>query len=97
MEEEMNLASTNLIVTLIIGGIIGWLASIWMRTNAQMGILANVVVGVVGSFLGVFIANALGVRAQTAPAAWIVAILGAALLIAILRSMGVFGRLARAR
>jgi hypothetical protein len=37
------------------------------------------------------------VRAQTAPAAWIVAILGAALLIAILRSMGVFGRLARAR
>ena len=87
----------NLIVTLIIGGIIGWLASIWMKTNAQMGILANVVVGVVGSFLGVFIANALGVRTQTAPAAWIVAILGAALLIAILRSMGVFDRLARAR
>ena len=46
----MDLASTNFIVTLVIGGIVGWLASILMKTNAQMGILANVVVGVVGSF-----------------------------------------------
>ena len=93
----MDLASTNLIVTLIIGGVIGWLASILMKTNAQMGILANVIVGIIGSFLGVFVANALGVRAHTAPAAWIVAILGAALLIALLRALGVFGRLTRAR
>jgi uncharacterized membrane protein YeaQ/YmgE (transglycosylase-associated protein family) len=62
-----------------------------------MGILANVVVGVFGSFLGVALANALGVRAHTAPAAWIVAILGAALLISILKSLGVFRRFARAR
>lgn len=93
----MDFASTNLITTLIIGGIVGWLASIMMRTNAQMGILANVIVGIVGSFLGVAVANALGVRAHTAPAAWIVAILGAALLIALLRSLGVFNRLASAR
>jgi uncharacterized membrane protein YeaQ/YmgE (transglycosylase-associated protein family) len=93
----MDLASTNFLVTLIIGGVVGWLASIMMRTNAQMGILANVIVGVFGSFLGVAVANAMGVRAHTAPAAWIVAILGAALLIAILRAMGVFNRLARAR
>ena len=91
----MDLASTNLIVTLIIGGVVGWLASIVMRTNAQMGILANVIVGVVGSFLGVAVANALGVRAHTTPAAWIVAILGAALLIVLLRALGVFNRLAR--
>jgi uncharacterized membrane protein YeaQ/YmgE (transglycosylase-associated protein family) len=93
----MNLASTNLIVTLIIGGVIGWLASILMKTNAQMGILANVVVGIVGSFLGVFIANALGMRANTTPAAWIVAVLGAALLIAVLRALGVFRGLAAVR
>ena len=49
----MDLASTNLIVTLIIGGVIGWLASILMKANARMGILANVIVGVIGSFLGV--------------------------------------------
>ena len=45
----------NLIVALIIGGIIGWLASIVMRTNAQQGILLNIVVGIVGSLLGSFL------------------------------------------
>jgi uncharacterized membrane protein YeaQ/YmgE (transglycosylase-associated protein family) len=45
----------NLIVALIIGGIIGWLASIVMRTNAQQGILLNVVVGIIGSILGSFL------------------------------------------
>ena len=93
----MNLASTNLLVTLIIGGVIGWLASILLKTNAQMGILANVIVGIIGSFLGVFVANALGVQAHTTPAAWIVAVLGAALLIALQRSLGVFNRLAHVR
>jgi uncharacterized membrane protein YeaQ/YmgE (transglycosylase-associated protein family) len=93
----MDLASTNLIVTLIIGGVIGWLASILMKANARMGILANVIVGVIGSFLGVAVANALGVRAHTTPAAWIVAVLGAALLIGLLRALGVFNRLTRAR
>jgi uncharacterized membrane protein YeaQ/YmgE (transglycosylase-associated protein family) len=97
MEEAMNLASTNLLVTLIIGGVIGWLASILMKTNAQMGILANVIVGIIGSFLGVFVANALGVQAHTTPAAWIVAVLGAALLIGLLRALGVFNRLAHVR
>jgi uncharacterized membrane protein YeaQ/YmgE (transglycosylase-associated protein family) len=92
LEESMNLASTNLIVTLIIGGVVGWLASILMKTNAQMGILANVVVGIIGSFLGVAVANALGVRAHTTPAAWVVAVLGAALLIGILQALGVFRR-----
>lgn len=84
----------DLLVTLIIGGVVGWLASILMKTNAQMGVLANVIVGVVGSFLGVAIAGALGVRATTTPASWIVAILGAAVLIAILRALGVFSRVA---
>jgi uncharacterized membrane protein YeaQ/YmgE (transglycosylase-associated protein family) len=94
MRETMDLASTNLIVTLIIGGIVGWLASILMKTNAQMGIVANVIVGIIGSFLGTFVANAMGVRAHTAPAAWVVAVLGAALLIMLLRALGVFNRLA---
>jgi uncharacterized membrane protein YeaQ/YmgE (transglycosylase-associated protein family) len=97
LEANMDLASTNLLVTLIIGGVVGWLASIVMRTNAQMGILANVLVGVVGSILGVAIANALGVRTHTAAASWVIAILGAALLIALLRALGVFNRLASAR
>ena len=93
----MDLASTNLIVTLIIGGIVGWLASILMKANAQMGIVANIIVGIVGSFLGVFVANALGVKAHTAPASWVVAVLGAALLITLLRALGVFNRVAHVR
>jgi len=93
----MDLASTNLIVTLIIGGVIGWLASILMRANSQMGIVANVIIGIIGSFLGVYVASALGVRTHGAPAAWIVAVLGAALLIWILRALGVFSRLSSVR
>jgi uncharacterized membrane protein YeaQ/YmgE (transglycosylase-associated protein family) len=42
----------SLIIALIVGGIIGWLASIVMRTDAQQGIFLNVVVGCVGSLLG---------------------------------------------
>lgn len=42
----------GLIIALVVGGIIGWLASIVMRTDAQQGILLNIVVGIVGSLLG---------------------------------------------
>ena len=45
----------GLIVALIIGGIIGWLASIVMRTNGQQGIVLNIVVGIIGSLLGSFL------------------------------------------
>ena len=42
----------NFIIWLVIGGVIGWLASIVMKTNAQQGIFLNIVVGIVGAFLG---------------------------------------------
>lgn len=42
----------GIIITLIVGGIIGWLASIVMRTDAQQGIFLNIVVGCIGSILG---------------------------------------------
>jgi uncharacterized membrane protein YeaQ/YmgE (transglycosylase-associated protein family) len=40
------------IIWLIIGGVVGWLASLVMRTDGQQGILLNVIVGIVGAFLG---------------------------------------------
>ncbi len=43
---------TSLIVWLIVGGLIGWIASMIMGTNAQQGVLLNIVVGIVGAFLG---------------------------------------------
>ena len=45
----------GLIITLIVGGIIGWLASIVMRTDAQQGIFLNIIVGCIGSILGRFL------------------------------------------
>jgi uncharacterized membrane protein YeaQ/YmgE (transglycosylase-associated protein family) len=42
----------NLIIWLVVGGLIGWIASMLMRTDSQQGILLNVVVGIVGAFLG---------------------------------------------
>jgi uncharacterized membrane protein YeaQ/YmgE (transglycosylase-associated protein family) len=47
----------DLIITIVAGGIIGWLASMIMKTSAQMGILANVIVGIVGSSLGFWLAG----------------------------------------
>ena len=42
----------NFIIWIVIGGVIGWLASMAMKTNAQQGIFLNIVVGIVGAFLG---------------------------------------------
>ena len=80
----------NLIVSLVIGGIVGWLASILMKTNAQMGIIANVIVGIVGSTVGFWLAGMLGLGASGAIAQWLVSIAGAAILIAVLKALNVF-------
>jgi uncharacterized membrane protein YeaQ/YmgE (transglycosylase-associated protein family) len=42
----------NLVIWLFVGGILGWVASLIMRTDAQQGLFLNVVVGVVGAMLG---------------------------------------------
>src|SRR3546814_3037163 len=54
----------SIIVTLVVGGVIGWLASIVMRTDAQQGIVLNVVVGIVGAFLGNFLGGLFGMGAS---------------------------------
>ncbi len=47
----------GLIILIVVGGILGWLASIVMRTDGQQGIFLNVVVGIVGALLAGFILN----------------------------------------
>jgi uncharacterized membrane protein YeaQ/YmgE (transglycosylase-associated protein family) len=42
----------NFIIWIVVGGVIGWLASMVMRTDAQQGLFLNIVVGIVGAFLG---------------------------------------------
>jgi len=82
-------AQMDLIVTLIVGGLIGWLASLIMKTDAQMGILANILVGIIGSFLGHWLAGTMGL-AVTGPARWLVSLLGAIVLIVIVQALGLF-------
>ena len=72
----------NIIVWLIVGGIIGWLASMIMRTDAQQGILLNIVVGIVGAFIGNFVLGLVGVSiGGSILAAIINAFIGAVILL----------------
>ena len=80
----------DLIITLIIGGVIGWVASLVMKSDAQMGLIANVLIGIVGSFLGHWLAGALGLGVA-GPAGYLVSLVGAMLLIGIVRALGLFG------
>ena len=78
----------NLIVWLIVGGIIGWLASMIMRTDAQQGIVLNVVVGIIGALLGGWLISPLvGVPTINQDAfslpAMLVSLVGAVILLAI--------------
>jgi len=80
------------IVTIIVGGIVGWLASIIMKTNAQMGLLLNIVIGIVGSFLGYWLAGLIGIAPEGSVLRFIIGIIGAVILIMILKALGVFKR-----
>jgi uncharacterized membrane protein YeaQ/YmgE (transglycosylase-associated protein family) len=78
----------NLIIWLIVGGIIGWVASILMKTNGQQGILLNVAVGVIGAAIaGWFISPLVGVgtinQSNFSVASFVVSLLGAVVLLAI--------------
>ncbi|RNJ62231.1 MAG: GlsB/YeaQ/YmgE family stress response membrane protein [Porphyrobacter sp. IPPAS B-1204] len=78
----------NIILIIIIGGILGWLASLVMRTDGQQGILLNIVVGVVGAILGgLLISPLLGAAPITSGSfdisSLVVSFLGALILLAI--------------
>jgi uncharacterized membrane protein YeaQ/YmgE (transglycosylase-associated protein family) len=79
----------GLIIAIIIGGIIGWVASLIMKTGAQMGILGYIIIGIVGSALGSFLAGVIGLEAYGTVASVAVGVAGAVLLIVILRALGV--------
>ncbi len=78
----------GIIIMLVVGGIIGWLASLVMRTDAQQGIFLNIIVGIVGAALGGFlISPLLGAPSITSGSlsagSLIVSFLGAVILLAI--------------
>ena len=79
----------NLIVWLIVGGVLGWIASMVMRTDAQQGTFLNIVVGIVGAGLaGFLISPMLGVPTINdnafSIASLVVSLIGAIVLLAII-------------
>ena len=78
----------NLIILLVVGGILGWLASMIMRTDGQQGIILNVVVGIVGALLAGFVLNPMIgggniMAGDLSMSAILVSLLGAVVLLAI--------------
>jgi uncharacterized membrane protein YeaQ/YmgE (transglycosylase-associated protein family) len=74
----------GLIIWLIVGGVVGWLASLIMRTDAQQGLLLNIVVGIVGAFIGglIFTGGSIN-NAPLSITAFLVSLAGAVVLLAI--------------
>jgi uncharacterized membrane protein YeaQ/YmgE (transglycosylase-associated protein family) len=73
----------NILVWLVLGGLIGWIASILMRTDAQQGILLNVAVGIAGALIGALIFYRGEVAQPVTIEAFAVALFGSILLLAL--------------
>ena len=79
----------NFIIWLIVGGIVGWVASVVMRTNSRQGLLLDVVVGIVGAFVaGVVLTPLLGIgtinQNDFSLPALLVSLMGAIILLAVI-------------
>ena len=78
----------NFIIWIILGGVLGWIASMIMRTDAQQGTLLNIIVGIIGAFLaGMFLSPLFGVATinqnNFSIPSLLVSLLGAVILLAI--------------
>ena len=74
----------NLILWLLFGALVGWLASIVMRTDAQQGTLLNIVVGIIGAMIGGFLLGGPTINSNTfSLTALLVSFVGAVVLLAI--------------
>lgn len=84
------------IIAILVGALIGWLASLVMRTDAQQGAIANILVGIIGAALGRWIfADVLNIGGAASAGGFSLAgifwgILGAIILIWLLRALRVF-------
>jgi uncharacterized membrane protein YeaQ/YmgE (transglycosylase-associated protein family) len=87
--EGTTMLGLGIIGWIIIGGLAGWIGSKIMKTDAQMGIILNVVVGIIGGLLGGFILNAVGVDVNGGGIifSFLVALLGAVILLAIVKAV----------
>jgi len=80
----------SIIIWIIVGALAGWIASLIMRTDASMGALANILVGIVGAFIGGWLVGLMGIPINEGTLSLpsiLTAILGAVILLAIVRAV----------
>lgn len=80
----------SIIVWLIVGALSGWIASMIMKTDASMGAMANIVVGIIGAFIGGWVVSLFGIDVTTGALrieSVVTAVLGACILLAILKAV----------
>lgn len=73
----------GIIIWLVVGGVVGWLASIVMRTDAQQGIILNIVVGIVGAFLAGLVVGGGSINEGVTLMSFLWSLVGAIVLLAI--------------
>lgn len=78
----------NFIIWIIVGGVLGWLASLIMHTDAQQGMLLNIIVGIIGAFLaGLVLTPLFGIstinQSSFSIASLLISLLGAVILLGI--------------
>jgi uncharacterized membrane protein YeaQ/YmgE (transglycosylase-associated protein family) len=86
-EEIQNMDQMGFVAWLIIGAIAGWLASKVMKTSRQQGLLMDIVVGILGAFVGGFLFEQFGATGTTGFNIWsiFVAFSGAVVLLVVIR------------
>ncbi len=79
----------GIILWIVFGALVGWIASMIMKTNAEQGAFLNIVVGIVGAVLGGWIMNMMGQSGTTGfnLYSFVVALIGAVVLIAIVKAI----------
>jgi uncharacterized membrane protein YeaQ/YmgE (transglycosylase-associated protein family) len=77
----------DLVMTLLTGGLVGWLASVALSANRQMSVLGYILVGVIGSVGGGWLAGVMGLAVRGSSGQWLVSFIGAALLVWLVRAV----------
>lgn len=79
----------GIILWIIFGGLVGWLASLIMKTDAEQGMVLNIVVGIAGAVIGGWVMSVIGESGVQGFNLYslLVALLGAVILIAVLRAL----------
>lgn len=80
----------NIVLWLVFGGLAGWIASMIVGQDARFGVIGNIIIGIIGAFLGGWIADKLGMGGQpgadrpTSLMSFVIAVVGAVILLFIL-------------